>query len=42
MVERIKGDNVKVIREIAWHVIGAWEMGAMVRIFGRIFLPELS
>lgn len=38
VVERIKRETVNVIRKIAWHIIGAWEMRTMTRIFGRVLL----
>lgn len=41
VVERIEGGDVKLMGQIAWRGIGAWEMGAMIRIFGRVFLTEL-
>lgn len=36
-VERSREDTAKEVGEVARHVMGAWEMGAEIRVFGRIF-----
>lgn len=41
MVERIQGGNGKVMGKIACHGMGTWEMGARIRIFGRVFFSVL-
>lgn len=37
VVERSREDIVKEVGEVVRYVMGVWEMGVEIRVFGRIF-----